>query len=268
MMAQYAKGILQRSPWDLWGINQNTYPEGIPLELLESTRYIMTKIYIPSAGPDSWQQLLAKPEEHWRTGYSARSLACSWEEAGGFPKEIKEAINTSDIPDLGDIVPLLVIPKHKVPLPPGRISPSQNDAFVLASNEKGLISMTIEGKVEEPFGQTIEKWEPDSSPGKHERFNYLVDLLELQGRDISQVYYQLIHRTASAIIEAERFHADTAVMLVHSFSQSYTGFEEFCAFAGHLGVKPKLNRLHSCGKRSGIELYIGWVVGDAKYLKR
>ena len=50
MMAKYAKGILQRSPWDLWGINQNTnlalipcqrHPlgEGIPLELLESTQY-------------------------------------------------------------------------------------------------------------------------------------------------------------------------------------------------------------------------------------
>lgn len=141
----------------------------------------MTNIYIPSAGPDSWQQFLAKPEKQWRTGYSARSLAYSWEEADGFPEEIQEAIASSDVPDLDDIVPLLVIPEHKVPLPPGGISPSQNDAFVLASNEKGLISMTIEGKVEEPFGKTIEKWEPYSSPGKHERFNYLVKLLELQG---------------------------------------------------------------------------------------
>lgn len=227
----------------------------------------MTKIYIPSAGPDSWQQFLAKPEEQWRTGYSARSLAYSWEEADGFPKEIQEAIGASDISGLGDIAPLLVIPEHKVSLP-GGIRASQNDVFMLASHGKGLISMTIEGKVEEPFGETIAKWEPDSTPGKRERFEFLVNLLELQSRDLSQVYYQLIHRTASAIIEAKRFHADTAVMLVHSFSQSHIWFREFCVFAGHLGVKPERNRLYGCGNRSGIELYIGWVVGDAKYLKR
>ena len=181
--------------------------------------------------------------------------------------EIQEAIDASDTPDLDGLAPIMVIPEHKVPLP-GGVRESQNDAFVLASNGKGLVSMTIEGKVEEPFGATIAKWGPDSSRGKRKRFDYLVDLLELQGRDLSQVYYQLMHRTASAIIEAQRFHADTAVMLVHSFSQSHTWFPEFCAFAGHLGVEPELNRVYGCGKRSGVDLYVGWVVGNAEYLGR
>ena len=227
----------------------------------------MTKIYIPSAGPGSWQQFLAEPEKQWRTGYSARSLAYSWEEADGFPAEIQAALDASDTPDLDGIHALLVIPEHKVPLP-GGVRASQNDAFVLASNGRGLISMTIEGKVEESFNETVAKWGPDSSPGKRKRFDYLVDLLELKGRDLSQVYYQLIHRTASAIIEAQRFHADTAVMLVHSFSQTHTWFAEFCAFAGHLSVEPELNRVYGCGQRSGIDLYIGWVVGNAEYLER
>ena len=93
-------------------------------------------------------------------------------------------------------------------------------------------------------------------------------MLELQGRDLSQVYDQLMHRTASALIEAQRFHADAAVMLVHSFSQSHTWFAEFGVFAGHLGVEPGLNRVYGCGQRSGVDLYIGWVVGDPEYLKR
>jgi hypothetical protein len=227
----------------------------------------MTKIYIPSAGPDSWQQFLAEPEKQWRTGYSARSLAYSWEEAGGFPAEIGQAIDASDTPELKGINPLLVIPEHKVPLP-GGVRESQNDAFVLASNGEGLISMTIEGKVEEPFGPTVTKWGPDSSPGKRKRFNYLVDVLELKGEDLSQVYYQLVHRTASAVIEAQRFHANTAVMLVHSFSQSHTWFPEYSSFARCLGVEPELNRVYGCGQRSGIDLYIGWVVGAAGYLER
>ena len=227
----------------------------------------MTKIYIPSAGPDSWQQFLAEPEKQWRTGYSARSLAYSWEAAGGFPAEIAAAINASDTPELDGIHPLMVIPEHKVPLPGGGRQ-SQNDAFVLASNGKGLVSMTIEGKVEEPFGETVAKWGPDSSSGKRKRFDYLVDLLELHGEDLSQVYYQLLHRTASAIIEAQRFHADTAVMLVHSFSQSHTWFPEYSTFAGRMNVEAELNRVHACGSRSGVALYIGWVVGNPDYLKR
>lgn len=227
----------------------------------------MTRIYIPSAGPDSWQQFLAEPAKQWRTGYSAKSLAYSWEEADGFPAEIQRALSDSGNQALSNLMPLLIIPEHKVPLPGGRTE-SQNDVYVLASNGEGLVSMSIEGKVEEPFGELVSKWGPDNSPGKRKRFDYLVDLLELQDADLSNVYYQLLHRTASAIIEAGRFHASTAVMLVHSFSKLHNWFPEFCEFAGHLGVSPELNAVYSCGERSGVELFIGWAVGNPEYLER
>jgi hypothetical protein len=32
-----------------------------------------------SSGPQDWQALLADPVRHWRSGYSARTLAYSWE---------------------------------------------------------------------------------------------------------------------------------------------------------------------------------------------
>ncbi len=227
----------------------------------------MAKVYVPSDGPQSWRRFLAEPEKQWRTGFSAKSLAYSWEEADGFPPEIQHALADSGIDDLDSVVPLLIVPEHKVPLPGGRTE-SQNDAFVLASSPRGLISLCIEGKVEEPFGQVVSTWGPDSSPGKRERFDFLVSLLELGAVDLSQVYYQLLHRTASALIEAERFHARTAVMLVHSFSQSHTWFPEFCEFASLFGVKAELNRVYSCGQRSGVELHIGWVVGNPEYLNR
>ena len=225
----------------------------------------MSKIYIPSAGPDSWQQFLADPQKQWRTGYSAKSLAHSWEDADGFPTEISTAM--SGVEDLDGAEPLLVIPEHKVPLPGGRTE-SQNDAFVLATTPAGLASICIEGKVNESFGEPVSKWGPDSSPGKRKRFDFLVDVLELQGEELSDVYYQLLHRTASAIIEAQRFHAPTAAMLVHSFSQEHKWFPEFGGFAGRFGVEAKLNRIHYCGKRSGVDLYVGWVVGNPEYLAR
>ncbi len=41
------------------------------------------------------------------------------------------------------------------------------------------------------------------------------------------VRYQLLHRTASVVIEAKRFHATTAVMIVHSFSPELKWLESW-----------------------------------------
>lgn len=79
---------------------------------------------------------------------------------------------------------------------------------------------------------------------------------------------KLLHRSASAVIEAKRFGAPHAVMLVHSFSQSHQWFEDYAAFAALLGVKVAVNRVVSVGQRGGVELHLGWVCGDAKYLSK
>jgi len=48
----------------------------------------MSKIYLPAANAEQWAQLLADPVKRWRQGYSARTLAYSWQEANGFPTEV------------------------------------------------------------------------------------------------------------------------------------------------------------------------------------
>ncbi|HTE43450.1 MAG TPA: hypothetical protein VK629_21705 [Steroidobacteraceae bacterium] len=45
-----------------------------------------------------------------------------------------------------------------------------------------------------------------------------------------------MHRAASAIIEAQRFNADHAGMLVRSFSQSDEWFQDYAAFAELMGA--------------------------------
>ena len=42
-------------------------------------------ITLKSKGPEDWRTLLADPEIHWRRGYSARTLAHSWEDCNGEP---------------------------------------------------------------------------------------------------------------------------------------------------------------------------------------
>lgn len=225
----------------------------------------MNTIYLPASSPSKWAQFLADPAKQWRTGYSARTLAYSWQEADGFPAEVREAIAAS--PPFADIEMLLGIPEHQVPLPGGS-RPSQNDLWVLARAGADLVSIAVEGKVAEPFGPTVDEWMVEGSKGKTKRLSFLCELLGLTQPLPGSVRYQLLHRTASAILEAKRFGAPHAIMLVHSFSQTHEWFGDYAAFARHLGVEVEINRLVTIGERGGVELHLCWVCGDDAFLKR
>jgi hypothetical protein len=162
----------------------------------------MTKVFVPSVGPGDWKGLLADPEKHWARGYSARSLAHCWEDTEGFPAEINDVL--IQVPSLKGIAPLLIFPEWKVPLPGGTTT-SQNDVWVLAKCDTGLVSIAIEGKVDESFNDPVGVWRKNASPGKLERLAYLTDVLGLSQPVPDEIYYQLLHRTASALIEAMRF---------------------------------------------------------------
>ena len=201
-------------------------------------------ILLPSSGPDDWQRLLAEPSKQWRTGYSARSLAYCWEQADGLPIEIANLFSASSdfegqIPEL-----LLAVPEHKVPLPGGRRE-SQNDVFALLRCSGRTISMTVEGKVNEPFGPMLSEWLAEPTEGKRTRLAYLQDILGLPDDLPDDLYYQLLHRTASAVIEAGRFKTDAAAMLVHSFSQERKWFEAYAKFLELLGLPDKSGALVS-----------------------
>ncbi len=119
----------------------------------------------------------------------------------------------------------------------------------------------------EPFGPTVQEWQAESSPGKAERLAYLLSLLSLSAVP-DTTRYQLLHRTASAIIEAQRFNAAHAVMLVHSFSQSSEWFQDYAAFVSLMGGSAAENNMASVGSRSGVSLHLAWVRGNARYLSK
>jgi hypothetical protein len=230
--------------------------------MCESGRFLptMPAIYVPSSGPHDWQWLLAKPGLHWKHGRSAMALADAWEAAANWPVEVGAALDAAGFRGLE---PLLALPEHQVPLPGGSTA-SQTDLFVLARRPQGsLVSLAVEGKVDEPFGeQTVAEWRSDGSAGKQERLAHLLDLLALpdDGRTGGLVY-QLLHRAASALIEAERFRADDAVMLVHSFSPSRAHFDDFAAFAAALGGEPRGDGIVPAQTPGDIQLHVGWATG-------
>jgi hypothetical protein len=227
----------------------------------------MKRTYVPSRGVKDWRWLLAKPEKHWRKGYSARALAHCWEEADGFPPEIARLLSGSGIAALDDVKLLLAFPEYVTPLR-GKGKSSHSDVFVLGKGaDGGLVSVMVEGKVAEPFGETMNQWTAGMSDNKGIRLEYLKEILGLSGQIPGEIRYQLVHRTASAVIEAKRFNAQYAVMVVHSFSKEDEGFGDCAAFAGLFGAEVRVGRLVHLNETNGIDLYCGWARGDGRFLK-
>jgi len=228
----------------------------------------MRHFYVPTSGVNDWQKHLADSKKHWRMGYSARSLANAWESAKGFPAEIQAIFCQSDNLAFQSVELLLAIPEHKVLLPPNSGHPSQNDLFALAKDHDGnLIALTVEGKVSESFDKTLARWNAEQSKGKDIRLAFIKETLGLTGEIPLTVRYQLLHRTASAIIEARRFNARSAVMIVHSFSQTDLWFEDYRIFLEIFNVTAAtVGKLYLLAEIQGIKVYSGWARGEEKFL--
>ena len=128
--------------------------------------------------------------------------------------------------------------------------------------------MTVEGKVSEPFGETIADWKLHDRGGKKVRLKFLCDELQLDEDKIDHIRCQLLHRTASAVIEAKRFNAQNALMLVHSFSQNNEWFDDYRQFLALFEVKGEPDSLAFAKILNGINLYFAWVKGDKRYLEK
>lgn len=210
----------------------------------------MGRILVPTKSLEDWRNLLADPDKHWRSGYSAMSAAQSWEAAEGLPIEIASLLGI-------DACLLLAIPEHKVAMP-GKGRESQCDVFALARSNDQTIAVAIEAKVSETFGPTVGEWLTEPSDGKITRLTALCALLGSAYPPPANLRYQLFHRTAAAVIEAARFKTDRAAMIVQSFSPDHRWFDDFSAFCVHLGLKATLGEPIHHRLPSGMILTLGW----------
>lgn len=218
----------------------------------------MSCILIPSRGPEDWKRFLADPEKQWKRGFSAMAAALSWEASNGLPTEIAEVLGA-------DAELLLAIPEHKVALPGGRRE-SQCDVFALVRQGERTTALAVEGKVNEPFGPTVQEWLVNASTGKRERLRFISEVLGLKSAPPGSIRYQLLHRTAAAVVEAGRFKTDGVAMIVHSFSQEHRWFEDFAAFTEMLGVEAKRSEGLACRLPTGKTLTLGWATGSPSFL--
>jgi len=227
----------------------------------------MKRIFAPTEGPETWRGLLAKPATQWRDGYSAKELAVCWEKAWkegrGFPPEMGRVFAAYGPPYSDKLELLLAIPEYQVKLPPDDRMPSCNDLFVLAKTCDGLVAIMVEGKASEPFGDEMGKWRSEYSDGKATRENAIKQELGIT-RDIPDtIRYQLLHRTASAVIEARRFGAPYAVMIVHSFSATDEWLPDYRVFLRELfDIAEPDKQLIQVADLGDVRLCCGWVHSD------
>ncbi|MFF5996455.1 hypothetical protein AAGS61_17210 [Lysinibacillus sp. KU-BSD001] len=219
----------------------------------------MSKFYVPSQGPESWKAFLADPEKQWKEGYSAYELAHCWESSANLPMIVENVFKESKLPIFDDVEMLYGFPEYKVAIPGGNAS-SQNDLYVIAKVKNGLLTIMVEGKVSEPFGETVDLWLGNNpSDGKRKRLNYLLSLLRLHENHITKIRYQLLHRTASALIEAKKVNAKNSLMLVHSFRHEAKWFKDYANFVKLFDLTPLENNIVGPIQLDGINLYFGWV---------
>lgn len=226
------------------------------------------RILIPSTGPKSWRSLLADPAKHWKRGRSAFELAHAWESSAkearhGLPAVVRAMMDR--VPALQGAELLMAVPEHQVALDTG-VAPSQNDLWALLSNQVGLISMTVEGKAGKSFDKTVQEW-LDKDASRAGRENRLAWLCGELGRTYDPakdggLRYQLFHRTVSALKEARRYHAKSAVMLVQTFCDdpvSWADYQRFTAWMGGVAVENALSQTILPGHTA---LYLGWLRSD------
>lgn len=216
----------------------------------------MIRFYaMPMSKPEDVRPCLGDPERHWRKGYSALELATSWMHARGFPLSVRAVLDQDPLWRSATMLDGFF--ERQVDLKT-RGFPSQADLVVLSRLDSGLGVIAVEGKVREPFGKIVRDW--NTSNGREERLASLCRAIGADRTKVNSLRYQLFHRAASALFEAERYGAQHALMLVHSFSEagdSLSDFQAFCRVVGFGEVgKGQISAPRRCGD---VDMQLGWV---------
>lgn len=221
---------------------------------------VVTSIVIESLGPGYWRSGLADPHLHWKRGRSAWEMAVAWESRrdteSGLPPEVEMVLSSH--PRFQGARLLIGVVEHSVILDDKR-RPSQNDLWGVLLTNAGLVSMSVEAKAGEEFDKRLGDWFQQDSKGKEQRLSFLCKKLAIEEKPSKSLRYQLFHRAASAVIEARRWHLPIALMLIQSFSESKTSWQDYADFAALFRLDAMRNKVIGPWRLEGIDLFLGWV---------
>jgi hypothetical protein len=221
----------------------------------------VNRLLTSTRGLCSWRDRLASPDKQWKREYSAFETAVSWENASsndsGLPRELEQLLLQS----FSNPVLLLAVAEHKVGLPGGNAA-SQSDVWAVINTAAGLLSLTVEAKASEAFGnETLEKWlvgtSERSTKNRKDRWEYVHANLP-PAESYLEVRYQMLHRCAAAVIEAKRLGALHAAFVVQAFNTPETSFVQFGRFCSALKLPAARGKL-ATATVGGVSLSLGWI---------
>ena len=219
----------------------------------------LTRIAVPLLNPEDVIPHLGKPT-HWKQGRSAKAVADSWFQANNIPPRVRAVLDQS--PELKGVELIDAWLERCTDLGDRRGSATQTDLLAILGIGDELAVMAVEAKVTESFGPLVSEWIGEGGEGKEDRLQRLCDLLGFDRNEVGDLRYQLFHRTAAAILEARRYRAKNAVLMVHSFCEDATGLPDFIRFYERMGVQGcARDALSQPVQVSGTRLWIGWT-GD------
>lgn len=68
------------------------------------------------------------------------------------------------------------------------------------------------------------------------------------------------------MLEARRFLAPHAVVLVQAFGPAEHSFADFASFSALFEAQASVGQVVAMGQRGGLSLYLGWCAGDERFL--
>ena len=226
---------------------------------------------------DDWADIVGR--KNWRAKASAYELAHCWHESSGLPTPISTAIQGTGHQVLRGLTVDLCLVEKPVFLDT-RIAPSMTDLMGYGRNEQGEeIVIAVEGKADEPFALPVRAWVRGDTlnppvtatprPTRLRRLEFLSKHLAHTISPDSPLRYQLLHRTVSAVLEAQLHGAVAALVLVHSFGTATSGnFSDFGDFVRELCAatveKGSVAGPHKLGEEGDLPTYFLWWQQAAK----
>jgi len=217
------------------------------------------RIHVPVSRPEDVIPHLGSVN-HWQPGRSAKFVADAWFGANSIPESVSSVLAVDPKYRGAKLVDAFL--ERSVDLGDGE-RPSQTDLMAIVSLDSGLGILAVEAKVDESFGPSVDTWLADAGGDGGKKRSRLSGLCKLLGLDLGIVgplRYRLLHRTASAVLEARRYHAGQAAMVVQSFCPKRSWFEDFRQFAQAMGLTVDAPGKMSGSKLCGdVEVRLGWV---------
>lgn len=179
-----------------------------------------------------WEQFAGPVSgDQWADGYSALELAHCWLEN----EPINDLRSILDlVPELSTFTPELGVPEAKSSFD-AYSGPRTHDLLLIGTAAGGRTVIAIEGKVNEPFGQKLDKYraqavrllERKPRSKAQERLNALTEALAgWKPSDVDderqKLRYQLFSAAAGTIAAATDAGADMAVFCVHELETPHS----------------------------------------------